>query len=230
MYVRQVLGSVVVGVLAFAAATRIGMGTVSAVGVLVVGAIGTRWVWATIGRTRYWLQRGTQNIYYEHCPNCRSRRYRVTGDWLLQCHKCGWKTGRPIFRWFTSSVPAIQFRRSVTPLPAFIVGLVLGLMFSRPSFESQPEISAPTFSVPAMPPVRELLIGVFVAIGVIILIFMIPNRRVYCANCGQDLGREDVPDRCPKCGSNRFTHVDPGVGEKVRVEHVEKDDDGSGLF
>lgn len=43
-------------------------------------------------------------------------------------------------------------------------------------------------------------------------------QRWYCANCGQALSRGKKPQRCNRCGSNRVTTDDPGVGEAVRVK------------
>ena len=42
-------------------------------------------------------------------------------------------------------------------------------------------------------------------------------RKWYCAQCGQYLGQGDRPGRCRRCGSNRATNKDPGVGDAVRV-------------
>lgn len=50
------------------------------------------------------------------------------------------------------------------------------------------------------------------------LLLWLAYRKWYCAQCGQFLGRGDRPNRCARCGSNRVTNEDPGVGDKVRVE------------
>lgn len=42
-------------------------------------------------------------------------------------------------------------------------------------------------------------------------------QKWYCAQCGQFLGRGSRPGNCGRCGSNRVTNKDPGVGDAVRV-------------
>jgi len=101
--------------------------TLVAIGVAVAVYVIVRVVIATIGRTRYWYRRGTRSAYYERCPNCQRSRYRVPGDLILKCHKCGWRSGVPGLRWFTRSVPINQLRRSIpmTYVIAFAVGGLL---------------------------------------------------------------------------------------------------------
>jgi uncharacterized paraquat-inducible protein A len=38
--------------------------------------------------------------------------------------------------------------------------------------------------------------------------------RYYCANCGQYLGFES--STCPRCGCNRYTNKDKGIGDTYR--------------
>lgn len=44
------------------------------------------------------------------------------------------------------------------------------------------------------------------------------NQEWYCAACGQYLGEGQQPNGCTRCGSNRVTTEDPGVGQAVRVQ------------
>lgn len=37
----------------------------------------------------------------DHCPGCGQRIWRLEGDRLLRCHRCGWTEGHPIIRYFT---------------------------------------------------------------------------------------------------------------------------------
>lgn len=92
--------------------------------------IGVRWLFAWIFRTRYWLRRGTGSIYHEKCPNCSVTRHRKRGDWILECHSCGWTAGTPIIRWFTKSVPAIQFRRTIVGPKLLVVILATAVVLS----------------------------------------------------------------------------------------------------
>lgn len=123
MYWRQILASVLTGAVVAIAGVQIGFEpfTAALVGLLVVLTV--RWVLATIGRTRYWLHRGTRDFHRERCPNCDQRRHRLNHDWVLECHTCGWRAGWPGIRWLTRSVPARQARRSIS-----LVGLAIALV------------------------------------------------------------------------------------------------------
>lgn len=50
-------------------------------------------------------------------------------------------------------------------------------------------------------------------------LLLIPSQKPwYCAQCGQFLGRGNTSSSCERCGSNRVTNTDPGVGDVVRVK------------
>lgn len=85
--------------------------------------ITTRTVLATLGRTRYWYSLGTRRAKRWQCGGCGQRIYRKGGDWILTCHRCGWRAGWPGVRWLTRSVPAMQLRRSVV-LPHLVILLL----------------------------------------------------------------------------------------------------------
>lgn len=220
MYARQMIASAIAGAILGYAALSTGFSFVGAVAIGVLSFLGLRWALATVGRARYWLERGTRGIYYEQCENCNRRRYRVSGDWILQCHKCGWKPGWPVLRWLTRSVPVIQLRRSISrngAIVALVGGIVLLLDLPRLTVGSNP---VPTVS--NLPSVQEILL----ALGMVILatgflLWMLFFQTVYCRNCGQYLGRGKAPEKCSRCGSNRFSNQDPGVGKKVRFENIE---------
>ncbi|WP_415380449.1 CAP domain-containing protein [Halosimplex sp. TS25] len=91
---------------------------------------GIRWVIAWLYRIRYWHTRGTRGIYDEQCPNCDAYRYRQGGDWILRCHRCGWKPGWPVVRWFTRSVPLLQLKRTVVGPKLFVAVVSLALIAS----------------------------------------------------------------------------------------------------
>ncbi|WP_233263396.1 CAP domain-containing protein [Halorhabdus sp. CUG00001] len=114
-----------IGAIWFTVQNEQSIGTGFAIGVVVY--ICVRWVIAWVYRIRYWLNRGTQGIYYERCPNCDAQRYRKQGKWILKCHTCGWKPGWPGFRWITRSVPSIQFRRTVIG-PKLLVVVVAAVL------------------------------------------------------------------------------------------------------
>jgi len=222
MYTKQIIGSVGVGAIVGFLFLRAGYPSIAVVGALAVGYFISRWIWATVQRTRYWLSRGSRQYNSRECPNCNRKRHRMSGDWILTCHKCGWKPGFPILRWAFHSLPVIQFRQSVSNLSAFVVGVSLTLLLtSQPDIVSSPTIHVPNLSVnlPNLPSFEQV---VFAATMVVIMIglalWMLRPQQYYCKACGQDLGRGDPPDCCPKCGSNRFTNEDPGVGEKIRID------------
>lgn len=222
MYTRQVLGSLLIAGVAGYVSLVSGTQTVTVLAIAVLSFLAVRWTWATVGRTRYWFSRGTKGVYHEHCPNCRSRRYRASGDWILTCHKCGWKPGLPVVRWVTRSVPAIQLRRSVTRTEAFVAGVFSTVFLLRPPHSlASPRIGVPSLDLglPAFPSAQDILLSLVVLIMVVLaVLWALRPRKTYCANCGQYLGRGEPEENCGKCGSNRFTHEDPGVGEKMRVE------------
>lgn len=220
MYTRQVIGSLVVS-LGFGYLSLIsGYNGIAVMAVVVLSYLVIRWVWATLHRTRYWLSRGTEGIYTEYCPNCEQDRYRVSGDWILTCHKCGWKPGLPVLRWIVRSVPAVQFRRSVSRTGAFAAGASLSvLLTTQPRGASSFGLPTVSPSNPNLPSVEQVaLLGVIVLAFIAAILWAMWPRQYYCANCGQDLGRGDPPESCPKCGSNRFTNEDPGVGKKLRID------------
>lgn len=203
-----------------------GISSVGAFSIGVLSLLLIRWIWATMGRTRYWLPRGTQGVYYQSCPNCNERRYRVSGDWILKCHACGWTVGWPVVRWITRSEPAVQFRRSVSRVEAVIFGVfALGLsIWSLLNIRSSKlGLSLLFLDLDWLPSLTEVAVWFGSATLICVLvIWMLFYRRVYCANCGQYLGRGEPPSVCPKCDSNRFTHQDPGVGEKRQIQIMDK--------
>jgi len=221
MYTRQVLGSLIGGAVVgyIALSSGYALAVVIATGILSFLLI--RWGWATTARTRYWLDRGTRGVYAERCPNCKNDRHRISGDWILRCRSCGWKPGVTGIRWVTRSVPVVQFRRTVTAGGAFVAGVALTVILMGNNLGAGPETPHPAieFLSVSLPTSDEIALALFSVLLVIVLVFWILRpRQHYCQNCGQDLGRGDPPEACPKCGSNRFSTEDPGVGKKIRLE------------
>jgi Zn finger protein HypA/HybF involved in hydrogenase expression len=62
--------------------------------------------------------------------------------------------------------------------------------------------------------------GVIVLAVLVVILWDALPKKHYCKNCGQDLGKGDPPETCPKCGSNRFTREDPGVGKAVKIKQI----------
>lgn len=217
MHTKQILLSALAALGITAVALFSGLMIYPAIAVLGLSFLLAQWSLATVGRTRYWLDRGTRGVYSARCPNCNSDRYRLSGDWILTCQSCGWKPGLPFIRWFTRSVPAIQFRRSIDPLGAFVVGVLLTfLIFTWPTTVPPPRL---TFQFPTVPNSNQVVLALAVPIVIAFLVFLaLQPRDTYCRNCGQYLGKGQPEGDCPKCGSNRFTHEDPGVGIKIRTD------------
>lgn len=102
--------------------------------------IGSRWVIAWLYRIRFW--QGTRSTRREYCPNCNRHRSRLGGDWLIECHACGWKEGWPGVRWVTRSVPSIQLRRTVYGPSLLIFAFAMFLVMSGASAQiTQEDIS-----------------------------------------------------------------------------------------
>lgn len=83
---------------------------------------------ATLSRTRVWLKLGSRRYRTRLCPDCGQRIYRIPGDWILQCKRCGWKEGLPVIRWLTHSVPIVQLRRSVSSSAPLLVAIAAVLI------------------------------------------------------------------------------------------------------
>lgn len=98
----------------------------AAVAVLVYFAV--RWFIAWASRIRYWYRRGTRGIYTRSCPDCGQYIYRASGDWIIECHRCGWTAGLPVVRWLTKSVPSIQLRRTVWSPQLLVVVVAVGVV------------------------------------------------------------------------------------------------------
>jgi uncharacterized protein YkwD len=113
MYWGQVTAAFAVAVGATLVVIFAGFSTVVAAAVAVVAYALVRWSLAWVFRVRHWLARGTRGAHHRECPNCHARRHRLSGDWILTCRACGWRPGWPVLRWFTRSVPARQFRKTV---------------------------------------------------------------------------------------------------------------------
>lgn len=218
MYTKQVLGSVALAAVAGFFLLSSGAGVaVGGAGALLTYFL-ARWGWATFHRTRYWLDRGTQGHHSETCPDCNRDRYRMSGDWVLRCHRCGWVSGYPVLRWFYRSVPAVQFRRTVSPLGAFVSGIAITLLAGRSDGLSGPSGGVTLPALP-LPSAGDILFSIgVVCAGALLVAWLLRPRQYYCAKCGQDLGRGDPPDTCPRCGSNRFTNEDPGVAQKIELK------------
>lgn len=119
MYWRQIIVAawVAVGGGWYAWTTGETLGTTLVIGVL--GYLGVRLLLAWIGRTRYWYQ---HSGYESHtCPTCGLYISRVRRDWILTCHRCGWRPGLPGLRWLTRSVPSRQLQRTVWGIRGLLV-------------------------------------------------------------------------------------------------------------
>jgi len=104
--------------------------------------IGTRTLIATLFRTRYWLSRGTKGAYTRRCPGCGQRIYRKRGDWIMQCHRCGWAAGRLGLRWLTHTVPSRQLRRSISWAGLGVILIATAAIVVAPAFGALPAADA----------------------------------------------------------------------------------------
>lgn len=127
---------------AYLAYTRYGLSLVTAVTVAVGVYVLLRPLFATVGRTRHWLRRGTRGAYWQRCGDCGQQVYRMSGDWILRCHRCGWTKGWPVLRWARYSVPARQFRRSISWSHIVVVVLAVAAVGIAPAIGSVPVADA----------------------------------------------------------------------------------------
>jgi len=109
---RQVIGSSIIAIAAGYGGWRVGMepqwAALSAVATYIV----CRWLIAWAIRIRFWYRNGSHDNS-QPCPGCGQPIYRLSGDWILECKRCGWRAGLPGLRWLTRSVPSRQLRRTV---------------------------------------------------------------------------------------------------------------------
>lgn len=125
MYWGQIAVALAVSITAAYALTtaEYPLGTALATGVLVYIAV--RWMLSWLFRTRFWYQTGGRNR--RQCPDCGQPIWRVSGDWILRCKRCGWTAGWPGIRWVTQSVPARQLYRTVVG-PELVVVVIVGAL------------------------------------------------------------------------------------------------------
>lgn len=131
MYWGQIAVSVVAALTGAGLLYIRGRAAVTAVFAATIIYFVTRWLIAWGFRTKYWYRRGSKGVYSTSCRNCSQYIYRRRRDWILQCGRCGWKSGWPLVRWVTQSVPARQLRRTVVGPQLLVVsvaifGLILG--------------------------------------------------------------------------------------------------------
>ncbi|MFC7133752.1 MULTISPECIES: CAP domain-containing protein [Salinibaculum] len=128
MYWKQILTALTLGAVSGYLAFLSYLSIVVSIGVGILAFITTRILIATFFRTKYWLNRGAKRYESQSCPSCGNYIYRQSGDWILECHECGWKAGIPAIRWATESVPATQLRRSVSLKRFGVILLSIGLI------------------------------------------------------------------------------------------------------
>lgn len=118
----QVATAVIVGMAVFGVVSESSYGVFTSLAAGIVGYILARWAIAWVFRTRHWTNRdGTAT---RRCPSCDQSIYRVRGDFVLECKRCGWKPMVPGLRLLTHSVATKQLRRTVYG-PALVVVLLL---------------------------------------------------------------------------------------------------------
>lgn len=129
VYWKQAVAAILTGgATAWAAFSAIGASPTVALGSGVLIFVILHWVFAWVGRIQHWYRRGTQGVYSRSCPECGQYVYRMGGDWILECKQCGWQPGVPGLRWLTTSVPAIQLRRTVSTPSVVLLIIAVGLI------------------------------------------------------------------------------------------------------
>lgn len=106
-------------------------GGYSGISTLFVGLISyilIRWVLEWLHRTLYWYTSEARDS--RRCESCGRKRTRDSREWFVECATCDWQPGRPVLRWVTHSVPAVQFRRTVYSPRAVVLIFAAGLVLS----------------------------------------------------------------------------------------------------
>ncbi len=115
---------------AFGSATWLdgkGIGPVGVVAAAVLAYLAARWTLGWLARTRDWVRYESRRS--QRCPECGQRIRLLAGDWILTCHRCGWRAGKPGLRWLTRSVPAQQLKRTVRG-PTVVVAVAAAVVLA----------------------------------------------------------------------------------------------------
>lgn len=127
MYWAQIAVSLAVALFSAYITLRFGDSGVLAAIIGVFAYLLIRWAIAWLYRIRFWYSIDRKDRS-RSCPDCSGYIYRQSGDWLLQCKRCGWTEGWPIVRWITHSVPARQLRRTVVGPQLVLVVILAALL------------------------------------------------------------------------------------------------------
>lgn len=121
------LASIVVGGLVFLGDTRSvpSLGGAGFVAYL-SGVAFHAWIRITI----FWVEHGESRRSPTRCGGCGTRIFRVDGDWILECKRCGWQPGYRGIRWLWHSVPMVQARRRSLLSPFIRTSIVAGVVVS----------------------------------------------------------------------------------------------------
>lgn len=182
------------------------------------------WTWATVGRVRYWRPRGGRNS--EQCPNCRARRKRLGGDWVLECKKCGWRAGWPFLRHITHGVIGVQAQRTVSAGGAFLIGAAAVLILTGDATVSGgiPVTEVPSTEANLGSILEQAVLAVIALLFALLVVYLVtrPSNQ-WCENCGFDVGT-DPPTNCPNCGFNVFVEEKPPAGGVKVIKNVDDND------
>jgi len=103
------------------------------------------WTAHAVERTCRYL--GHSSPHGRSCPGCGRYVSRRAGDWILTCHRCGWRAGWPGLRWVTRSLPARQLRDEISGLGvvagAVAIVLVAGVSIPAVAVPALPNVTAP---------------------------------------------------------------------------------------
>lgn len=79
--------------------------------------------------TRRGLERALSTERHQtQCPNCGETNRQDESELIPSCPECGFTPGRPVLRWATRSLPAIELRRSITASRLFVLGVAVALL------------------------------------------------------------------------------------------------------
>jgi len=148
MYWGQISGALITAFLVVGATVTQDATLLTATLLGVIICIIVRWGFAWVFRTKYWYRYDSPSS--RSCPQCGQYIYRLGGDWVLTCKRCGWRAGWPVLRWITHSVPVNQVRRTVVGPRLVIVIIAVALLVTGvPEQVTESDYSASDVPVPS---------------------------------------------------------------------------------
>lgn len=128
IYYGQILAALINALVIAYVTLSAGYSLGTAVVICILVYISSRWMIAWLFRIRHWHH--TDGSDSQSCPSCDQYIYRKSGDWILTCHRCGWRPGIPVVRWVVYSLPIQQLRRTIVGVQLIVVLLLVTVLLT----------------------------------------------------------------------------------------------------